>query len=403
MGCLFAPYSALSQDRSGPARSDGPIIEVVVVGPGDNFYTIFGHLAVLVRSNADVPPAQGDLFNFGVTKFSDPLYLWNFMTGRAIFWGNKRPYQRQLKKWSREDRSIRRYPLLLNSKVRQEIHDRFEEMVSPAGREFRYDTFRENCSTRVRDVIDEFTDGAIGARWKQRRTQETFRDRARHGYAQHPALLGLLDWGAGEVMDAPRTAWQRAGEPVFFGAELPTLTTQDGGPLFGKETVDRSRKGGPAVGGSTSWLTYLHAIIALFLFFLGMTWRGEPNRLKGGTLLVWSLGVTFVGLLFYILHFVSLWPETRANWLMLGACPLDIVLLGPAIAWLRGSTDLSPWVIGYLRFRVCVFVAGLCVEPFIAPEMGPVGPRMLLLCGWFLVNRLIDDASQVATAQSSPS
>ena len=402
----LTPSQGLSETTKAAAPSDGPIIEVVVVGPGSNFYTIFGHLAVLIRPSAQTAPKDGQLYNFGVTKFSDPGYLWAFMTGQAVFWGNKRPYRKQLKKWRREDRTVTRFPLLLDTATRRKIHQRFQDMISLEKREFRYDTFRENCSTKVRDVLDEFSDGALSEAWKGQSSHQSFRDRARYGYSKHIPLLVLLEWGAGEEMDAPRTAWQRSGEPAFFGQALPKLRTKSGQALFGKGVVDRVRKGPPSTGASTVWLTWVHGIIALLLVIIGVRWTGPPTAAKGAAVAAWALGCAAFGALACSLHLISLWPETRSNWLMLGANPLDIILLITAIRWMRGSPMVPSWVTGYLRFRVCLVFVGVCVEPLVSPEMGPIGPRLVFLGGWFMVNRMIDDgriASERAPREPDPS
>ena len=253
--CLVSASWASSTKSSGESPGDDPQIDLLIVGPGSHFYTIFGHLAVLVRPDPETPLEQGELFNFGVTNFNDSDYLWSFMAGTAIFWGHVKPFGRQMKKWNREDRTVTRYPLRLPPDKKRQLYKRFRHMTDPEHRMFRYDTFRANCATRVRDALDEVSGGALGQAWKMRATAETFRDRARYGYSQYPAFLLLLDWGAGRQIDSPRTAWQRAGEPAFFEEEIRELRTLDGSPMFSTGLVEATRRGPPAVGSSTIWVT----------------------------------------------------------------------------------------------------------------------------------------------------
>ena len=111
-------------------------------------------------------------------------------------------------------------------------------------------------------------------------------------------------------------------------------------------------------------------------------------------LLGWGLFCGGFGTLILLLHWVSLWPEMRENWLMAGAFPLDLLLVVPAVYWLRGCPRVPRWVLGYVRMRVCVLAAALCVEVIIDSGWGPIGPRVFLLGGWLMANRILDQAAQ---------
>ena len=75
----------------------GPVIEIVVVGPGEQFYSLYGHLGVLVWEDDRRDPGIGRLFNFGMTNFSEDGYFGDFLGGRVQFWGDVRPYRKYLK------------------------------------------------------------------------------------------------------------------------------------------------------------------------------------------------------------------------------------------------------------------------------------------------------------------
>ena len=55
--------------------------------------------------------------------------------------------------------------------------------LRPENTKYRYDYYRDNCTTRVRDVIDRAVDGEIGRQLKSVRTDMTFRSYTRtwHG------------------------------------------------------------------------------------------------------------------------------------------------------------------------------------------------------------------------------
>ena len=193
-------------------------------------------------------------------------------------------------------------------------------------------------------------------------------------------------------MDSSRTAWQRAGEPVFFETALSSLKRSDGSKMFGPGIVEAKRRGPPAVGGATVWVTVLSCLFGVILLALAWRWQPSPGPLAGTLIGAWGVFCGVFGTVMLILHWTSLWPETRENWLMAGALPLDLLLLVPAFSLLRGHARFMSWVMGYIRLRVCLLFAALVLELLIDAHWGPVGPRLILLGGWLFVNRVLDQS-----------
>ena len=101
------------------------------MGPGDQFYSLYGHLGVLVWEDERRDPAVGKLFNFGMTNFSEDGYFGDFLGGRVRFWGDVRPYKKYLKMWTKQDRSITRYRLNLPARVSRAMYRQLRTALPP--------------------------------------------------------------------------------------------------------------------------------------------------------------------------------------------------------------------------------------------------------------------------------
>jgi len=384
---LATPAAAVPNSKV--TQQSTPIIDVVMVGAGKSFYTAFGHTALLIRPNARTPLMKGQLYNFGVTALGDSDFLLNFLGGRAIFWGNIRPYAKQIKRWQREDRTITRYRLLVAPVKARKLYARFQSMVKPENREFVYDLFRRNCVTKVRDVINEFTDGLLHKTWSREIVRQGTRQLAKIGYSDHPAIYFAFQWFPGRAMDAANTAWFRSGEPSFFEEKLKTLSYPDGRRVVGPPVIDSRRQAPPAVGNPIHWFPISHGILIALLLGLAIFARPQGPRLRAlclglGALLVGGLGSLLAGI-----HFWTDWIDLKANLLMLTAWPVDLILLLPAMAMLRGRPTVSAWVKPYIRAHVVLgallIIAGLMVTAL----DGPLVPRLVLLSGWLFASSLV--------------
>jgi hypothetical protein len=225
---LLSAFSGIAEAKS----KAGPQIDVVVTGPGTSYLSAFGHVAVRVRQTESTPNQEAELFNFGVATMKRTGFLLNFALGKARYWGNRRTYAKQRKIWTRQDRSIHLYRLKVSADIARKIHHRLRTMVNKENREFQYDLFRNNCVTKIRDVIDDFTNGSMTNSWRSERVEGNFRSRASVGYSTHPAAYFAIRWFPGRAADARVSAKLRSGEPAFFEAGLAAVKGVDGRPLF---------------------------------------------------------------------------------------------------------------------------------------------------------------------------
>lgn len=378
-------------EESGPVDADGrpvPRIELVFADVGDDVYTLYGHVALLAVDDPEAPLRDAELFNFGVTRFGSTDYVRDFLGGRVEFWGDARAYGRQLSRWKKEDRTVVRRPLGLSREVAAKLIDQLRYDVDPVRRDYVYDTFRDNCSTRVRDYLDRYTGGAVYAALGPRLTGRSFRDDVRVAYAGLPPLLAMCEVVPGPELDRARTLWELAYRPAMLVDALGMVTT-DEGPLLGETIVDHRRGGDdPRAGWIHVGQALIGAVAAVVLALAFVARRFGP-RMRSALLGAWALGSSGLGVLLLVVGLYSAWPDMQRNALLVACPPTDLLLLIPAVAlWRRGAVD-SPVARAYLAARGVTSGLLLLLTPFGGAFAGPVVPRLLTLVGLALAWRAL--------------
>lgn len=378
--CLAAPAAA------------APHVDLVVVGPGDDVFTLYGHAGMLVRPDAATPLEQGTLYNFGITSFDRPNYVRDFLTGRVEFWGKPQAFPRNLERWQREDRTVVRHPLNLPPAQARWLAERLAYVTTPERRNFVYDTFRRNCATWLRDLVDEATGGAVYAAVGDAHTEHSYRDDVREAYAGQPVLLLMTEVVPGVELDRPRTLWERAYLPAHLAEALGRVTLNDAEgerPLLGEAEVLRTRAGPDPREGSPQRAQVFLVVLALVLAGMAVVIGRLGPRWRGAVLALYALGAGLVGTVLLVVGATSDWPDMQHNWLLLAVVPLDVCLLWPAarlIGWRRPAGTLART---WLGLRAATTLALVLVTPLFTELRGPLPPRLVALAGLALAWRCL--------------
>ncbi|MBV71945.1 MAG: hypothetical protein CMH52_11495 [Myxococcales bacterium] len=370
-----------STDTSGSA----PTIDVVIVGPGDAFYTVFGHTALIVRDSQTQPLSEAKVYNFGVTKLGDPAFLYRFIMGESVYWGNRRSYAYQLEKWTRNDRTTRRYRLQVSPETARAIKSDLNRMVAKDNREFIYDLFRVNCVTKVRDLIDDHIGGIMKTRWSHSVDTETFRKRSESAYSNHPLFYFAFQWVLGRKMDSKPNGYLKSGDPIAFEVRLKELKDKSGKPVVGAAVYDHRRTGPQPIGNQVRWYPISLSLISLLALCLAALRRRLPAHFCGALMITSGfLFGLFAAALMY-LQVCSQWLEMRQNLLLLMVWPTDLIICKTGWRILRGKNKPSRFIIGYLKLHLGVSM-GLMGLGFIVNDLsGPILPRLTLTAIWAMV------------------
>lgn len=322
-GCLISASVAhaqpvhLNPDQVPGAalEAEPPEVDVLTFGVGVPIFEKFGHTALCLRYHERAHP--GVCFNYGVTDFArTDAMVWSFLRGEQKFWVEPTSRASMMSFYESEDRDIWVQTLPPNTDTRA-LEAALWANLDDDKRFYNYDHFFDNCTTRLRDLIDPATHGAL-RRGTDVRYPVTFRNIARPGLAETPALLALSDLMTGRRIDAYPTVWQAMFHPTIFRQQLeiqlgavPRQLYRRQGPAF------------PAEVGSTGRLGLLAIGLAFAIPLLVAQWRRRFER----TALAWvTFELVMLGTLVWGLAIFSSIPAIRYNEAVFVVMPLDLAL-----------------------------------------------------------------------------
>lgn len=215
-----APLVAQLPDSLPPASSPYQI-SVLTVGVGAEVWERFGHNMIRVR---DTLTGEDVTFDWGRFSFADKGFLPHFVMGRMRYWMGNDATERSLHLYRSRDRTVVEQHLALTPAARDSLVAFLRWNVQEENRFYRYDYYRDNCSTRLRDALDRVLGGAIRAASDTVRTGTTYREETRRlTEPDLPLYVGLM-LGLGPTTDRPLTGWEDMFLPVRTMEELRRVT-----------------------------------------------------------------------------------------------------------------------------------------------------------------------------------
>lgn len=145
---FFAPITRAQKYEAH--LSDSAYASVLTCGPGEEFYTSFGHSAVRI---CDSTLHLDLVYNYGTFDFDMPHFYWSFACGRLHYCLSRTTYNTFLLEYAHEGRAVWEQKLRISNQELNNLFVMLENNNLPEYRYYWYDFFRDNCATRVRDMI----------------------------------------------------------------------------------------------------------------------------------------------------------------------------------------------------------------------------------------------------------
>jgi len=236
---LGAPAAVAAQQPAAAAEPGSELtIYLVTMGPGDAVWERFGHNALWV---CDAATGQDLAYNYGMFDFDEPGYLRNFIRGRLNYWVQPVDARAMVQAYAAANRSVWVQELNLTPAQRLEMKRFLEWNSLPENRTYRYDYYRDNCSTRVRDVIDMVLGGRLRQVLDAEASGMTYRAHTRRLVADDLPVFYGLEVAMTGAIDAPLSLWAESFLPMELMENVRRVTVTDaaGGeaPLVKAETL----------------------------------------------------------------------------------------------------------------------------------------------------------------------
>jgi len=183
----------------------------MTMGNGDQVWERFGHNAIRV---VDATNGTDSVYNWGTFDFRQPHFLQRFMTGNTLYWMQGDDISETLATYRYLNRSVWVQELDLTPAERLAVRDFIVWNARPENRYYRYDYYLDNCSTRVRDVIDRVVGGQLKQATETRLTNTTYRFHTQRALQFDGAVALGTNIGLGEVADRRISEWEESFLPA---------------------------------------------------------------------------------------------------------------------------------------------------------------------------------------------
>src|SRR5258708_3485900 len=200
-------------------------VYVMTMGPGDHPFFKFGHDAIWVRDKGAPPGTDGGgkVYNWGTFRFDSPRLIPDFIKGRLTYWLSVASFERTVATYQSENRSIEVQELDLAAPEKLALAERLEVNARPENRNYKYDYFLDNCSTRVRDAVNTATGGRLRTS-AQGAARPTLREQALRPTADLPWEYLTMYLILGPATDEPVDRWAEMFIPQKLARRLRAVS-----------------------------------------------------------------------------------------------------------------------------------------------------------------------------------
>ncbi|MDP4224657.1 MAG: DUF4105 domain-containing protein, partial [Bacteroidota bacterium] len=221
---ILSNQALYSQEESQPD------VYLLTCGPGTETYSVYGHSALRIAKPGE---ANGIAYNWGVFDFSASNFAWKFAKGRLDYMLDTTSYKRFLSEYYREARWVVSQKINLSPGETRRLLDLIAENLKPENIKYRYDFFYDNCSTRIRDLLEK----AVGEKLtyppeEPRKRPQSFRELSGQYELAKPWLKFGIDLLLGSPSDKKASFRDRMFLPIEMMNGLSALSVLRDGKLI---------------------------------------------------------------------------------------------------------------------------------------------------------------------------
>lgn len=350
-------------------------VHLLTVGPGERIEEMWGHNALLVR---DTAAGIEEAYNYGLYDPTVPGFLMDFFMGRADYQVAQLDLNGMLMGYRAAGRRVWAQELALSPARKVELLGLLRTASLPLNRFYRYDYFRNNCSTRVRDVLDAVLDGQLREATEGVPSGVSWRYHTRRLAWENPPLYFGIQLLMGPMGDLPTSVWEDMWTPMKLRDTAGALTVarSDGEPIrlvLSEELwVDQVRDYPEAAPPRLDSLFLLSGLLAgVTLSLLAYGTRAGGRLAKAGLLALagaWGVFCLVASVLMLVLHWTN-HPFTYWNQNILLFGPLGTIVAGSLMRTaVKGRT--SVWGRRFLLGAVLLAAAALSLNLIPAAAQG---------------------------------
>jgi len=373
-------------------------VYLLTFGWGDAVWERFGHNAIWIKDRAHNTDVT---YNWGMFDFNQPHFIWRFVTGDTRYWMEPIDLQAMVRYYRQFNRSILAQELNLTPAQRLKLQQYVMVNALPQNKFYRYDYYRDNCSTRLRDALDHALGGQLQTSTVSRMTEGTYRSHTQRLMTGDLPLYTGVTLALGRPADKRLSMWEEMFLPVRMANDLRSVTVADSIgnqiPLVRSESTLFIAGRAPEPATAPRYLPIFVAIgiiyAALLVILVRSAEGGGKGALFGASALatLWSLiaGVGGLALVFAWLFTSHHFMGRNENLMQFDPLSIALVVMVPlALYTIRAHSrvvKLAGWIAAISLFG-CV-LQGI---PFFYQKNGEIIALAMPinLAVWWTVYRL---------------
>jgi len=327
------------------AQSDSTwlTVSLLTCDSGAEAYASFGHSAIRVvdrKRNKDI------VFDYGVFDFDTPNFVWRFMRGNLDYKLALRRTNRFMREYVRDKRGVIEQKFNLPERALVEMYDFLLQNQKPENRYYKYNFIHDNCSTRIRDLVNGLD---VKKGNPVTRLEDTYRNFL-HDYLPNKPWLKLgIDILLGAKTDRVMNYDQQMFLPNRLSRSLSYYVYENEGSK--QKMLSPATNLVPPQKMKSDFIFFqpLIVFIALLLLLIGLVWW-QPRTSKW---LFYFFGLIYglAGCLLVFLWFFTEHTATANNWNLLWLHPLYLLFFLPS----KGLKSILTKVVLVLNVGVLLF------------------------------------------------
>lgn len=345
-------------------RKDSIIVSVITCAPGSEIYELCGHSAIRVRGEVE-GHAIDSVWNYGLFDFNQPNFVYRYVKGETDYKVAGYPFAWFLPEYVEDGRTVTEQDLNLTAEEKRKALEALRTISLPENCVYRYNYVKDNCATRIADVLDTATNH--GVTYPDEVSYGTFRNEMRAYHKAYPWYQFGIDLALGSGLDYPVNGKEEMFVPEEMMKKIGGAHLSTGEPLVSSTRVLFQGVENASLPPTPWYLTPMAFSIVILLLFAWVSYREiKKNRIFKPLYSIWFGICGLAGCLIAFLVFVSTHEASSPNILLLWLNPLQLL---PAITvWSRKMRYVG---LGMAWIDVVVIGVLLLVWPFQSQSANP--------------------------------
>ncbi len=326
-------------------------ISVLTCSAGNELYSAFGHSAIRVHNYQD----KSDwIFNYGTFDFNTPNFYLKFINGKLKYKLSVSNYNSFIREYKYRNRGVVEQILNLDEQQKQNIFNALKENYQPQNRYYKYDFFKDNCATRIFNVLNDNIKGGISIS-DSLVSNETFREYLHYYLNNSLWIEDGLNLLLGSPVDKVATVKESTFLPVFLekvlhhsyitnseNKKVPLVTETKTLIKQNNEIIETNSFFSPGI---------IVGIIALIILIIGYFVKYLKTKNNLFDKIIFFI-VGFFGILLIYMWFATDLRVTVGNLNILWASPLFAI-----VVFLNQESKLRKYLYYIISFSIMIFMS----------------------------------------------